>query len=197
MSSARKSVRHRRTKETDINLELTLDGVGRHEINTGIGFFDHMLCALAVHGSMDINISVKGDLYVDGHHTVEDCGIALGQALAQALGDKTDICRYGNSCIPMDEALARTALDICGRPYLVYRADFAYQKAGDFDLSLAREFFQAFAAAAGITLHIHLLEGSNDHHACEAIFKSFAHALRQAVSLSDRTYVLSSKGVLE
>ncbi len=193
----RKSVIHRQTKETDIRLELDIDGAGTRALDTGIGFFDHMLNAFAVHGSFDINLSISGDLEVDGHHTVEDCGIVIGRAFSEAIGDKTGINRFGCSYVPMDEALARCVLDICGRPYLVFDADFAGERTGSFELCLVKEFFHSFAYASGITVHIHLLEGENDHHACEAIFKSFARALRQAVDFSGRTGVLSSKGVLE
>ena len=184
------------TKETDIQIRVELDGEGRAEISTGIGFFDHMLTALSVHSGISMNIKVTGDLHVDGHHTVEDTGIALGQALAQALGDKSGIKRYGTSYIPMDESRSMTSLDISNRPFLVFNADFTNQSCGGYDLCLTEEFFRAFAFNAGITLHINLLYGSNDHHKCEAIYKSTAHALKEAVSLAENGKTLSTKGVL-
>lgn len=184
------------TKETDIQIRVELDGEGRAEISTGIGFFDHMLTALSVHSGISMNIKVAGDLHVDGHHTVEDTGIALGQALAQALGNKSGIKRYGTSYIPMDESLSMTSLDISNRPFLVFNADFTNQSCGGYDLCLTEEFFRAFAFNAGITLHINLLYGSNDHHKCEAIYKSTAHALKEAVSLAENGKTLSTKGVL-
>lgn len=186
----------RKTKETDIAVEVNLDGGGKADISTGIGFFDHMLTALAVHSSMDLAVKAMGDIQVDGHHTVEDCGIALGQALKEALGDKTGISRFGQMLLPMDEALAQVALDISGRPYLVFKAAFANQMIGSYDTCLTKEFFQALAVSAGLTLHIRLLEGENDHHGCEAIFKAFAHSLKQAAALTGAKEVLSSKGVL-
>ena len=184
------------TKETDIQIRVELDGEGRAEISTGIGFFDHMLTALSVHSGISMNFKVAGDLHVDGHHTVEDTGIALGQALAQALGNKSGIKRYGTSYIPMDESLSMTSLDISNRPFLVFNADFTNQSCGGYDLCLTEEFFRAFAFNAGITLHINLLYGSNDHHKCEAIYKSTAHALKEAVSLAENGKTLSTKGVL-
>ena len=193
---ARKGSCARKTKETDITIELSLDGSGKSDIHTGIGFFDHMLTALTVHGSLDLTLSAKGDLEVDGHHTVEDCGIVFGQALKEALGDKSGIARFGSMLLPMDEALAQVALDISGRPFLKYDAAFSGQMVGDYDASLTKEFFQALATAAGLTLHIRLLEGENDHHSCEAIYKAFAHALRQAVAPREQQTALSSKGVL-
>ena len=186
----------RKTKETDISVSLRIDGEGKYDIRTGIGFFDHMLTALAVHSAMDIELAAVGDLEVDGHHTVEDCGIALGSALKEALGDKAGITRYGSMLLPMDDALAQVTLDLSGRPYLRYNATFAEQRIGDYDASLTREFFQALAFSAGITLHIRLLDGENGHHACEAIYKAFAHALKQAVAVTGGQSPLSSKGVL-
>ena len=183
----------RTTKETDIQVTLSITG-GDVEISTGIGFFDHMLTALAVHSGIGLRLTCKGDLEVDAHHTVEDCGIVLGQALAQALGDKTGVARYGTAQVPMDEALAQTAIDISGRPFLVFRAQFSQAKAGAFDLCLCEEFFRAFAMNAGITLHLTLFYGSNGHHEAEALFKSAGHALRQA--LQPRAGVLSTKGVI-
>jgi len=192
----RKSARARKTKETDIELTLNLDGAGIYKIDTGIGFFDHMLTALTVHGALDLSLSAKGDLNVDGHHTVEDCGIVFGQALGEALGDRSGIARYGSMLLPMDDALARVVLDISGRPYLMYDAEFADRMIGGFDPCLTREFFQGLVSASGITLHIRLLEGDNGHHCCEAIFKAFAHALRQAVAPGAPDKALSSKGTL-
>jgi len=183
----------RKTNETDIKVILNLTG-GDVEINTGIGFFDHMLTALAVHGGMGLKLTCKGDLHVDAHHTVEDCGIALGQVLAQALGDKTGIARYGTAQVPMDEALAQAAVDVSGRPFLVFRAQFSQAKAGVFELCLCEEFFRAFAMHAGITLHLMLLYGSNGHHEAEAIFKAAAHALRRAVQ--PKPGILSTKGTI-
>lgn len=186
----------RNTKETNIKIKLTLDGKGTADIGTGIGFFDHMLTALAVHSGISMEISVLGDLFVDGHHTVEDTGIALGQALAQALGDKSGIVRYGTAYIPMDESLAMTSLDISNRPFLVFNAEFVNQSCGEYDLCLTEEFFRAFAFNAGITMHINLIYGTNDHHKCEAIYKSVAHALKTAVSFNSDGTTLSTKGVL-
>lgn len=185
----------RKTRETDINLTLNLDGTGKNSIETGIGFFDHMLMALAVHSGMDFSLSVVGDLFVDSHHTVEDTGIVIGKAFAEAVGQKIGIARYGSAYIPMDEALGFCAVDISGRPFLVFNAEFSDDRIGDFDTCLAEEFFRAFAFNAGITMHINLLYGKNDHHKCEAIFKAAAHALKQAATLRNGD-VLSTKGVL-
>lgn len=185
----------RTTKETDISIKLDLDGTGKVNIDTGIGFFDHMLTALGVHAGFDLDVTVKGDLYVDGHHSVEDTGIALGQAFAKAIGDKAGIARYGSFYIPMDEALCFCSLDISGRPFLVYNAELTNEKVGEFDTCLAEEFFRAFAFNAGITLHIREEYGKNDHHVIEAMFKALAHALKEAVSVSGSA-VLSTKGVL-
>ena len=185
----------RTTKETDISIKLDLDGSGKVNIDTGIGFFDHMLTALGVHAGFDLDVKVKGDLYVDGHHSVEDTGIALGQAFAKAIGDKAGIARYGSFFIPMDESLCFCSLDISGRPFLVYNAELTNEKVGEFDTCLAEEFFRAFAFNAGITLHIREEYGKNDHHIIEAMFKALAHALKQAVSISGNA-VLSTKGVL-
>ena len=185
----------RTTKETDISIKLDLDGTGKVNIDTGIGFFDHMLTALGVHAGFDLDVTVKGDLYVDGHHSVEDTGIALGEAFAKAIGDKAGIARYGSFYIPMDEALCFCSLDISGRPFLVYNAELTNEKVGEFDTCLAEEFFRAFAFNAGITLHIREEYGKNDHHIIEAMFKALAHALKEAVSISGSA-VLSTKGVL-
>jgi len=181
----------RKTNETDITAALILSG-GPVEIHTGIGFFDHMLTALAVHAGFGLALRCKGDLEVDAHHTAEDCGIVLGQALAQALGDKTGIMRYGSAAIPMDEALAEAHVDVSGRPFLAFRAAFSQAQAGEFELCLCEEFFRAFAFNAGITLHVELKYGANGHHEAEAIFKAVAHALRKA--LVPKEGILSTKG---
>lgn len=186
----------RRTKETDISLSINLDGDGQYAIETGIGFFDHMLTALCVHAGFDLRIRAVGDLEVDGHHTVEDTGIVLGQAFAKALGTKSGITRYGSAFIPMDEALGFAAVDISGRPFLVLNAPFQAPMIGAYDTSLTEEFFRAFAMHAGITLHARVEYGSNDHHKCEAVFKAVAHALKAAVTLRDTDVPLSTKGVL-
>lgn len=185
----------RKTKETDIRIKLNLDGNGLHNIDSGIGFFDHMLTALCVHGGFDLEISCKGDLYVDGHHTVEDVGICLGRAFSKALGDKSGIMRYGSAFIPMDEALGFCSLDISARPYLVFNADFSDDRIGEYDTCLTEEFMRAFAFNAGITLHLKEEYGKNDHHITEALFKALAHALKQAVSVNGGV-TLSTKGTL-
>ena len=185
----------RKTTETDITLSVDLDGKGQVSIDTGIGFFDHMLTALAVHSGVDMTVKCKGDLNVDGHHSVEDIGICLGKAFAEALGDKSGIARYGSAYVPMDESLAFCSLDISGRAFLVFNASFSDDRIGEFDTCLAEEFFRAFAFNAGITLHIRQEYGKNDHHICEAIFKAVAHALKQALA-SNGGGVLSTKGVL-
>lgn len=187
----------RKTKETDISVILDLDGSGMAEISTGIGFFDHMLEGFAKHGFFDLKCSVEGDLQVDGHHTVEDTGIVLGQAIAKAVGDKKGIRRYGFFLLPMDDALALCAVDLCGRPYLNFDGTFPTERVGELDTELVREFFYAVSYSAGMNLHIKLLDGINSHHMIEAIFKAFAKALDQAVSLDPRvTDVLSTKGTL-
>ena len=186
----------RQTRETDITVSLNLYGSGQAQIDTGIGFFDHMLTALTVHGGLDLTVRCQGDLAVDGHHTVEDVGIVLGQAIAKAVGDKKGINRYGTFYVPMDEALARAVLDFSGRPYLVFDAAFQPLLVGSFDPQLTEEFFRALVYNAGMTAHITLLAGANDHHKIEAIFKAFAHALREAVQLSGAAGALSTKGVL-
>ena len=185
----------RKTRETDITLSIDLDGKGNVSVDTGIGFFDHMLTALAVHCGIDLNVKCQGDLYVDAHHTVEDTGICLGKAFAQALGDKSGIARYGSAYVPMDEALAFCSLDISGRAFLVFNAQFSDDRIGQFDTCLTEEFFRAFAFNAGITLHIREEYGKNDHHICEAIFKASAHALKKAIAVNGGA-VLSTKGVL-
>ena len=185
---------NRETKETKIELTLNVDGQGNAQINTGVGFLNHMLTAFAVHSSFDLAVSCKGDLEVDCHHTVEDIGIALGTAFGKAIFDKTGITRYGSFTIPMDEALASCSIDIIGRPYLVFNAEFGDYRLGDMDSAMIEEFFRAFAMNAAITLHINLLYGKNDHHKAEAIFKAFAHALKMAVRIESNSGILSSKG---
>lgn len=186
----------RKTKETDIKIKLNIDGSGTPVIDTGIGFFDHMLTALCVHGGFDMEISCKGDLNVDGHHSVEDVGIALGKAFAEALGDKSGITRYGSAFIPMDEALGFCALDISARPFLVFNAEFTNEKIGDYDSCLTEEFMRAFAFNAGITLHLKSEYGKNDHHITEALFKALAYALRTAVKKNESGKAVSTKGTL-
>ncbi len=184
----------RKTKETQIDLRLCLDG-GEISVNTGIGFFDHMLTALAFYAGFGLELTVRGDLNVDGHHTVEDTGIVLGQALSQALGDKAGITRFSSVYVPMDEALARTVLDISGRPFLVFEAPMPQERIGDFDSCLTEEFMRALAVNAGLTLHQHALYGKNAHHITEALFKSLGLALKEAVAVRG-TGVTSTKGVL-
>lgn len=186
----------RTTRETDIEVKVTLDGQGKACIDTGIGFFDHMLTALSVHSGISMEIHVKGDLHVDGHHTVEDTGIVLGKALGEALGDKSGITRYGSAFIPMDESLAFCSLDISNRPFLVFQGSFTNAMIGSYDTCLTEEFFRAFALNAGITLHVNMMYGSNDHHKCEAAFKAVAHALKTAVTPLSDGKTLSTKGVL-
>ncbi len=188
----------RRTAETDIRLSLDLDGAGRSEIDTGCGFLDHMLTLFARHGRFDLNISCKGDTYVDGHHTVEDVGICLGDAFAQALGEKRGIVRYGSCTLPMDEALILTAVDISGRGMLCYGLDIPAQKVGDFDTELAKEFLIAFARRSDMTIHVRQLAGENSHHIIEGMFKSLARSLGAAVAIDPRfsQEIPSTKGVL-
>ena len=187
----------RSTSETQIQVSMNLDGTGKSEISTGIGFFDHMLISFAKHGFFDLTVKVTGDLYVDCHHTIEDTGIAIGVALRKALGDKTSIKRYGNMILPMDESLVLCALDLSGRPYLVFDADFTTDRVGYFDTEMVKEFFHAVTYAAGLNLHIKMLESGNNHHMIEGIFKSFAKALDQATMKDDRiTDVFSTKGTL-
>ena len=192
----RESQVKRKTKETDIEIKVTLDGQGKTNIDTGIGFFDHMLTALSKHSGISMDIKVKGDLHVDGHHTVEDTGIVLGKALFEALGDKSGITRYGSAFIPMDESLAFCSLDISNRPFLVFQGSFTNAMIGGYDACLTEEFFRAFAFNAGITLHVNMMYGSNDHHKCEAAFKDVAHALKTAVTPLSEGKTLSTKGVL-
>ena len=188
----------RQTKETRIEASLDLDGTGAYDVATGIGFLDHMIEQLARHSLIDISIKAKGDLHIDQHHTTEDVGIALGQAVAKALGDRAGISRYADVHLPMDETLTRCAIDVSGRPYLVWDVEFSRPKVGDFDTELFREFFQAFAQNAGITLHIATLYGLNNHHIAETCFKALARALRAAVTLDPRQgdRIPSTKGSL-
>lgn len=189
----------RTTKETDIRLSLNLDGAGQTNISTGIGFFDHMLEQLGKHSLIDLDITAKGDLHIDAHHTVEDTGIALGQALKQAVGDKAGITRYGHAYLPMDETLSRVALDFSGRPFLIFKARFPLDRIGeDMETELFREFFQAVASASGMTLHAENLYGENTHHIAESLFKALAKALKMAVSIDPRMVgqLPSTKGVL-
>jgi len=194
----RKGAVTRKTNETEIVVEVDLDGAGAAKIATGVGFFDHMLDQLARHSLIDITVSAKGDLQIDDHHTVEDVGIALGQALKQALGDKRGLTRYADCLLPMDETLTRVALDVSGRPFLVFRADFPTAKIGTFDTELVREFFQALAINAGLTLHVETLYGANSHHIAESCFKGVARALGAALAIDQRqaSRIPSTKGAL-
>ena len=187
----------RTTKETDISLTLNVDGSGQAEIDTGIGFFDHMLDGFARHGLFDLQVKIKGDLQVDTHHTIEDTGIVLGNAIAQAVGDKAGIVRYGSRILPMDEALILCALDLCGRPYLVYDLRLDREKVGELETEMVREFFYAVSYGAAMNLHLKQLEGSNNHHIIEGAFKAFAKALDEATGRDGRiSGVLSTKGSL-
>jgi imidazoleglycerol-phosphate dehydratase len=194
----RKGAITRKTRETSIEVGLDLDGSGVADVKTGIGFFDHMLDQLARHSLIDIKIRAEGDRHIDDHHTVEDIGIALGQALAKALGDKRGLTRYADCLLPMDETLTRVALDVSGRPFLVFNTEFPAEKIGGFDTELVREFFQAFAGNAGLTLHIETLHGANSHHIAESCFKGVARALRSAIAIDPRQAerVPSTKGAL-
>lgn len=193
----RKADLTRKTKETDISLTLNLDGVGEGKVETGIGFFDHMLEGFAKHGFFDLSLRVHGDLEVDGHHSVEDAGIVLGSAIRQALGSKKGIRRYGSCILPMDDALCLCAVDLCGRPYFAYECVFPTERIGGLDTELVREFFYAVSYTAGMNLHIKMLSGINSHHMAEAMFKAFARALDEAVSFDTRIKdVLSTKGSL-
>ena len=189
---------HRKTKETDLQVHLDLDGTGASRVRTGIGFFDHMLEALARHALIDLTVEANGDLYVDGHHTVEDTGIAVGQAIAQALGDRAGIRRYADAMVPLDEALVRAVVDVSGRPYLSYHVEIAkWQMLGDYDVFLTPEFFRALVLNAGLTAHLDLVRGDNPHHIVEATFKAFARALDAATALDPRVHgVPSTKGAL-
>ena len=188
----------RSTAETEITVTINLDGTGIYDNQTGVGFFDHMLDQLARHSLIDMTVRAKGDPHIDDHHTVEDTGIALGQALTQALGDKRGILRYGSCLLPMDDAQVRCALDLSARPYLIWNVDLPTQKIGNFDTELVREFFTAFATHGGITLHVDKLHGFNSHHIAEAVFKSVARALRDAVEVDPRKSgdIPSTKGAL-
>ena len=193
----RESVVERRTTETDIAIRLNLDGTGESEIHTGVGFFDHMLTHVARHGLVDLSVKAKGDLHIDDHHTVEDVGIAIGDALKDAMGDRTGIVRYGHAILPMDEALVLCAIDISGRGLSVCELDVPTERIGGFATEMVPEFFRALAHNAGITLHIRQMAGTNGHHIVEAAFKSFGRALCEAVSLSERvTGIPSTKGLL-
>ncbi|KRA79362.1 imidazoleglycerol-phosphate dehydratase HisB [Altererythrobacter sp. Root672] len=188
----------RKTAETDISVEVNLDGTGTYDVSTGIGFLDHMVEQFSRHSLIDVTLKVAGDLHIDQHHTTEDSAIALGQALSDALGNKAGIGRYGMAYSPMDETLARVSLDISGRPYLVWKARFTQEKLGEWDTELIEHWFHSVAQAAGITLHVQLLYGQNNHHVCEAIYKGFARAMRQAVELDPRKggAIPSTKGQL-
>lgn len=191
----RKAKIERKTNETDILVELNIDGTGQNHISTGIGFFDHMLNLIAFHGSFDLKVICKGDLYVDDHHSVEDIGIALGQAFYEALGDRKGIKRYSSLHIPMDEVLCLITVDISGRPYLIFNVDFEIERLGNMSTQNFKEFFRAFAYNAGITLHINLLYGENDHHKIEAVFKAFSRTLKEASKIVSEE-IPSSKGIL-
>lgn len=195
---ARTAKIERNTNETKISVELNLDGTGKYNVSTGIGFLDHMLEQLSRHSLIDLNLTVKGDTHIDFHHTTEDSGIAIGQAFAQALGDKKGITRYAHAYIPMDETLTRVALDISNRPYLIWKVEFARDKVGEMDTELFKEWFQAFAFNAGITLHVENLYGTNNHHIVESCYKGLARSLRDAVEIDPRKKdeVPSTKGKL-
>jgi imidazoleglycerol-phosphate dehydratase len=195
---SRQATVERKTSETDITIKLDIDGKGDAKIDTGVGFFDHMLTLFAKHGFFDLEVGAKGDLEVDGHHTVEDVGICLGKAFSEALGDKSGITRYGFFILPMNEALATVALDISGRPYLAYNMDLSASQVGGFDTDLTHEFFQAFITNAGVSLHIRLQAGTNPHHVIEAVFKAFGKAMDRACRIDPRIIgVQSTKGMLE
>lgn len=194
---ARTAEINRKTKETDIYVKLDLDGTGKADIDTGIGFFDHMLNSFARHGFIDLEVKVKGDLNVDGHHSVEDTGIVLGEAIKKALGDKAGIKRYGSSILPMDETLVMAAIDFCGRPYFNYDLRFTMPRIGELDSELIREFFYAVSYSAAMNLHLKQLDGSNNHHIAEAAFKAFAKAVDEAKTVDARVVgTLSTKGSL-
>ncbi|MCC7305414.1 MAG: imidazoleglycerol-phosphate dehydratase HisB [Alphaproteobacteria bacterium] len=195
---SRKADIHRKTKETDISVSVNLDGTGVSDIKTGIGFFDHMLEQLSKHSLIDLTIKAKGDLHIDGHHTVEDTGIVLGQALTKALDDRKGITRYGHSYAPMDETLSRVAMDLSNRPFLIWNVNFTNEKLGEMDTELFREFFHALAQSGGITLHCENLYGTNNHHIIESLFKAFAKSLRMATAIDPRApdALPSTKGSL-
>lgn len=193
----RKALVERNTSETKINVNIDLDGTGKSEINTGIGFFDHMLEGFAKHGLFDLNVNIDGDLNVDGHHSIEDCGIVLGQAIKEALGDKKGIKRFGYFILPMDDALALVSIDLGGRPYLNFECDFQVNKCGEMETDMVREFFYAVSYSAMMNIHVKMLSGVNAHHMIEAIFKAFAKSLDMAVSFDPRIEgVASTKGVI-
>ncbi len=194
----RKGSVSRKTNETEITVDINLDGTGKYDISTGIGFLDHMLEQLSRHSLVDISIKATGDLHIDFHHTTEDIGIALGECVTQALGDRAGIARYGSALAPMDEALTQVALDASNRPYLVWKVEFVRDKLGEMDTELFKEWFQAFAQGAGLTLHVECFYGDNNHHIVEAAFKALARALRQAIEIDPRKEgeVPSTKGVL-
>lgn len=197
MSEIRSAHCKRKTKETDIDLMFTIDGSGQSSISTDIGFFDHMLDGFARHGLFDLDVTVKGDLLVDCHHTIEDCGIVLGEAIKQAVGDKKGICRYGSCILPMDETLVLCAIDLSGRPYLSFDAEFTTNRIGYMDTEMIREFFYAISYSAGMNLHIQVLKAGNNHHMAEAMFKAFAKALDAATTKDPRIAdILSTKGSL-
>ena len=194
---SRNAIVNRKTKETDISMKLNIDGAGKSNIQTGIGFFDHMLEGFTKHGFFDMDLHINGDLQVDGHHTVEDCGIVLGQAIKEAIGDKAGICRYGYFILPMDEVLVLCAVDLCGRPYLSFDAEFTVERVGELETELVKEFFYAVSYSAGMNLHIKVLTPGNNHHMIEAMFKAFAKALDRATGKDPRIEdVLSTKGSL-
>jgi len=196
-NKSRKALISRKTKETDIKISLNIDGTGKNKVDTGIGFFDHMLTAFSKHGFFDLDCSVKGDLAVDGHHSVEDCGIVLGEAIKKAVGDKAGISRYGYFILPMDEALVLCSIDLCDRPYLGFEYEYKVPMIGELDTELVKEFFYAVSYSAGMNLHIKVLSDGNAHHVTEAMFKAFAKALAMAVSKDSRiSGVLSTKGAL-
>ena len=188
----------RKTKETEITVEIDLDGTGAYDVSTGIGFLDHMLEQLSRHSLIDLKVRAKGDLHIDFHHTTEDSGIAIGEAVSKALGDRKGITRYASALIPMDETLTRVAMDVSNRPYLIWKVDFSKPKLGDMDTELFKEWFQAFAQAAGITLHVENLYGENNHHIVESCYKGLARSLRDAIEIDPRKAdeVPSTKGVL-
>lgn len=197
MAKARKARIHRKTKETDLTVAIALDGTGTFRGGVGIGFFDHMLDLFARHGHFDLEVGGKGDLHIDPHHTVEDLGLTLGEALLAAAGDKAGMARFGQSAVPMEETLAECVVDFCGRPYLVLNAEIPNTKLGGFDTELVEDFFRAVAVKAGLTLHLNVPYGRNVHHIVEALFKAFARALAQSVSMDSRVKgVLSTKGKL-
>ena len=197
-ASTRKATLERKTSETSIDVTVDLDGEGRYEIETGIGFLDHMLAQLSRHSLIDIRLKAEGDLHIDAHHTTEDSGIALGQAVSKALGERKGIVRYGSAMIPMDETLTRVALDVSNRPYLIWKVDFTQDRLGTMDSELFREWFQAFAFNAGLTLHVENLYGINNHHIVESSYKGLARALRQAIEIDPRKAdaIPSTKGTL-